>query len=190
MNKGKINKARKQHRCGTPHRYGRQEAGRCQSGLTLSKRNVFIGAARPPLALKRSAKPPEKISLLSCFLERGRPFFRREHLANILLSCFSGKRRPLFGRGAPGENLAFLLFPGSDDLFFRGLLSPSNLLSNKLSCFPGPLASKPKSRVHLDERVGVTKRCTVPRSCLNHARRDRRCFLYFIASPLALPRLF
>ena len=137
MNKGKINKA-------SSHRYGRQEAGRCQSGLTLSKRNVFIGAARPPLALKRSAKPPEKISLLSCFSERGRPFFRREHLANILLSCFSGKRRPLLGRGAPGENLAFLLFPGSDDLFFRGLLSPSNLLS----CFPGPLASKPKSRLH------------------------------------------
>ena len=105
---------------------------------------LLIGAAGPPLALKRSAKPPGK-NLAFLLFWRATTFFwalgcgaPSEH---ILLSCFSGSdvRRPFFGCGAPGEHLAFLLFLGATtfQLSFRGLLSNACF-----SCFPGPLASK------------------------------------------------
>ena len=72
-------------------------------------------------------------------------FFGREAPEKFLASCFSGVRRPVLGRGAPGENLAFLLFRGATTLFLGVCFHRRTCFF----CFPGPLASKPKSRLHL-----------------------------------------
>ena len=103
-----------------------------QSGRAGGKR-VHICDAHPspnPMFLTHGDAPLTIGTDTTCF-SRGRScflafpggddlFLRGAAIVTILLSCFSGRRRP----------------------FFRGLLSPPNLLS----CFPGPLASKPKTR--------------------------------------------